>query len=281
LFRQTYKATLINLFRSGLFWFILAVSVGLIAFNSVSQFKKGDMLTNYNYTYDAYIDVIMNLGCTKIMSYIMPFFIILSTVITINSSNNDNFFEIEKAYNMKPSKYFWGRMCALITVNFILVVIVSLGSVHLYTFTRGGVQMFGTLYYFIDSTIRVFRLILTLSWPAVLFYIGITYVFGCLIRTSYVFSFPSIIYIIFLASKNIIFYYSQANPIFVRFFDLFVPLPAALIKYMFWYDTFSEQTFHFLFNVNIYDTVIGVVFPIIIWIISSLTSYILTRRRTI
>jgi len=227
-----------------------------------------DNSPEYVLGYGVYIKRIIN-SVLLVMNYAMPLIAVVSTVLILNRDYGDNFYEIEKGAGISPAAYFFGRIAALITVNFPLVVIASFISFHTYIITRGGISEMGALYYITDSSIRLMRIIVLVAFPAILFYIGVTFLLGCLFRSGMSASIVSIAYIVF----------NKIQPRLREFIpqlyeEYFSPLPNKLTTYLYWYDTYEFNT-----NLSLKDATLAFLFQPTIFFITLILSYVFVRKR--
>lgn len=285
MFRQTYKATIRNLFRSGLFWLIIAIFLGIVIYNAMNPFTgysktnpvtgavKNVMDTSPEYVlgYDGYIQVIWNAVCAHVMYYALPCITVLSTVLILNRDYGDNFYEIEKSSGIRTTAYLLGRITALITVNFTLVIIASFIAFHSYIISRGGLSIMGTMYYITDSSIRLMRIIVLVAFPNILFYIGATYLLGCVFKSGLYSSILSMGYVMFYAFQG----YYMKGLIPQSYIDYFSPLPQKLTRYLYWYDTFAAPKL----SGSQQDATLAFLFQPAVFLITLITSYILIRKR--
>jgi len=282
MFRQTYKATLKNLFRSGLFWFMVALLIGIVFYSGIEGFQLNtkihpitgeikmvkDNSPEYVLGYGVYIKRII-ISVLLVMNYAMPLIAVVSTVLILNRDYGDNFYEIEKGAGISPAAYFFGRIAALITVNFPLVVIASFISFHTYIITRGGISEMGALYYITDSSIRLMRIIVFIAFPSILFYVGVTFLFGCILHSGLSASIVSIAYIVFNRLQPRI-----RGIILPLYEDYFSPLPHKLTNYLYWYDTYSFNP-----NLSLKDAALAFLFQPAVFLLTLIVSYILIRKR--
>jgi len=290
MFWQTYKTTIKNLFRSVTFWLLLMVFSGIVISESlgvshgISLFDENGKFVEFVYdndpkfilSYGIYIKRIINTVKATIMLYAMPMFTVISVVLILNRDYGDSFYEIEKSTGHKPSTYLFGRLSALVTVNFILAMLASFVALHLYVFTRGGVAHMEFLKYMIDSTARMMRVIACVAWPTILFYIGITYFFGSLFKSGKVSAVVSLTHV--MASY---FINAFAGRIFVPkvYTDYFSTQPQKLFWYLYHYDTSSFEETIMAQNTNFEKAAFCVVFLIAVGGLFSVFSCFLVRKR--
>jgi len=284
MFRQTYKATLKNLFRSGLFWFMVAILGGIVIYNSTTAFQISykpnpitgivkpimDTSPQYELHYGTYIKKIISAVCTDTMFYAMPIFTVVSTVLILNRDYGDNFYEIEKSSGISNITYLLGRIAALTTVNFSLVTIASFASFHIYIITRGGLSVVGLTYYITDSTVRLMRAIVFMAFPTILFYIGITFLFGCILRSGLYASIISLGYIMFYPLQKIL-----IKGVLPQIYaDYLSPIPDKLKDYLYWYDTYGFNT-----NLSYKEAILAFLFQPAVFLLTIVISYLFTRKR--
>ncbi|MBR6807386.1 MAG: hypothetical protein IKM46_03285 [Clostridia bacterium] len=178
MFFKTYKTTFKRIFRSPLFWMVLAI-VAVIVFLDAHRGSYGG--SNYSMTlvkveegqaaptgevivtedgemyekvviYDSHDgdrDSRFRLGYHKyhevmghrlrfMMFYALPCLAVVIVMIVVGGDYKDNFYEIERAGGVRASSYFFGRLCAIATLLFALSFALSLFSFNYYFFTRGG-----------------------------------------------------------------------------------------------------------------------------------------------
>ena len=152
MFASTYKNTIKTLLRTPTFWMMLMVLFFIVFANNIdglrSAIGKGT-IADYSYH-----NLINNIPVSTIMVYPMPLFAIVSVVLLLNRDYGDMVYEIEKAYNIKPRCYVWGRMTALLTVNAIIVILLSFFFLHARIIVHGGVDGMSTVAYLCDSFVR-------------------------------------------------------------------------------------------------------------------------------
>lgn len=202
MFFATYKATLKTLLRAALFWMAVLLVLGIVIECGI-RVNYGRALVENNkivghlvdtdpefreyMTYDVYIQTVQNSQSAWLMIYAMPAFAVLSTMLMLTRDYKDNFFEIEKSSGVKTVNYFFGRFAALLTVNLSVCLICGFTGLHTYFFTRGGPPdcFVSLLEYFSESTVRVLRVFCCAQILTILFFIGITYVAGSLLRSGF------------------------------------------------------------------------------------------------
>lgn len=284
MFRQTYKSAIKNLFRSGLFWFAVFILIAIAVYEAMNGYKGisvshpvtgatrmvMDTSPEFTMSYIVYIQRIANSVSADVMFYAMPLVTILTTVLVLNRDYGDNFYEIEKCVGIKASTYLLGRITALVTVDFTLTIIASFTAFHTYYFTRGGVSFMGIQYYIIDSSIRLIRYIVFIAFPIVLFYIGVTYLLGCVFRSGLYSSIISIGYAVFVTVQRTVLRFAVPDV----YADYLAPRPQMLGDYLYWYDTYSFNP-----NLSLKDAALAFLFQPAVFLLTLIGSYILIRKR--
>ena len=291
---STYKNTLKTLFRSALFWLTVLLVLALMVERGLSVQSSravvvngrptGEMIMDNepefreNIDHNFYVQTVQNSQNSWIMLYTMPLLAVISTMIMLTRDYRDNLYEIEKAGGVRPSKYFFGRFAALVTVNFTVCLIFGHVGLHTYFFSRGGPPDFFANYleYFMDSTQRILRVFFGAQIFTLLFYIGITYVFGCILHSGFMGGVAGI--------GSVLFVYLSQTSIRHRmptvYLDYLVPRSNNHYAYLGLYD--SELFYHPYgnpFTVN--DVMICIVYLFVASLIFFTVSYIFTRKRSI
>ena len=128
----TYKNTFKNLIRSTTFWLLVSLLVIVAAQGARESFYLGDDDPNFVLNYKDYVQCIINSVAAKLLMYALPIFAVITVVLVLNRDYGDKFFEIEKAANIKPFAYLSGRLSALISINFVVLLLSNLLCFHYY-----------------------------------------------------------------------------------------------------------------------------------------------------
>ena len=249
MFFSIYKTTVRNLVRAPIFW-MMFVLFGFIAFEIITKPSYGyfdfeldelimDTDPRFVLEFRSYVQHVSNIINSDLMFYALPLFSAVSVVLILGRDYGDNFYEIEKAAGTKPTQYLFGRLAALVTVNFIVAVVMAYFFLHLYVITRGGVAGLDAWTYIADSTVRMMRHLIFRIIPALLFYIGFTYCAGSLFRSGIAAALCSIGYVVFVVVMTARLRF-RVDPFY---FDYLSPTPNKLSKYLHWYDSelFEDQ----------------------------------------
>ena len=291
MFRITYITTLKNILRSFLFW----ISFVLVIFIVVSSAAKGftgyvvvdendrivetvmDTDSEFKLEFQTYILTILNGLKAWVMSYALPLISIITVMIVLNRDYDDGFFEIEKANAISLSKYFFGRLLAILTVVLSVCLISCFGAVYYYYYTRGGLPEFTLISFVSDSFVRIIRVILFAVVPGVLIYLGLTLLIGNLSRNGFFGMIASSGYLMFIYASNYFLRYKLPQD----YFDYYVPASDKLYQYWSFYGTewFNEKNVHNPFTCEQMIYSVGIL--IVISIVFICVSFICVKRRNI
>ena len=277
MFVSTYKVTLKNLIRSKTFWLVLAVLLINTIHESLEGFYADDDSPEMILSFAEYIPCIVNSCCSHFLMYAMPIFTIITTVLVVNRDYGDHFYEIEKASGVKPSRYLLGRICALITINFIALFVMNLTDIHLYVFTRGGLTDMGFWNYIADSFIRVFRADLFVAMPCLISFIGTTYFIGTLFKNGIVAAIAGFGYTMFFYVSFLMYRFRIA----AEYFDYFSPVPWKLRRYFHFYDTEWFEDSLMGMDTSLPEALFCIFFLVGVGTVFSIFSYLRIRRRSV
>ncbi len=284
MFYSIYKTTLKNIRRSAIFW-MLIVLLGIFVWQRVAEPAYTIYLSTGETIFDTdprfvlgmrrYVQEVSNI-CGSLLSYIVPLFTTVSTVLTLNRDLGDRFFEIEKAAGISPIKYVAGRFCAILSLNVIILTLASYLILHLYVFTRGGVDGVGVWEYICDSTVRMARHIIFRGVPAIVFYIGFTYCIGNIFKNGIAAAVASISYILFNYRVGVVMFGVIGIPTYWNYFS---HNPRKLSNFFHYYD---HSSFNFMlrtYDTNLTKAVICICLLVGSGLIYSVISYLCTRVR--
>lgn len=286
MFTQTFKTTLKNLVRSLLFWAALAIVIFVVIYYLTQSHQgyfdltSGETITDldprYVMSYYTYLLLPMNFFRAGLMFYAMPVFTVISTLLVMNRSYGDGFFEIEKAGGVKPSVYFFGRFSALVTVNVAVSLIISvIGSLTYYCMRGGydGFAAFGSFLY--DYSARFFRLYIIAVIPAILLYMGLTYMIGSIFKSGFAGAVIGFGYTLMTYLCNYQLRFRMPN----FYNDFITPTSSPLYLYLSYYKTVEIEDDTMIFN--FVDTIVWLGIILGTSILCFAISYICTRRRKI
>ncbi len=288
MFHATYKNTIKNMLRSPTFWMMFAFLVGLCVYNAFRGSYKavlmetGETITDldprWTYGYDTYIQNIRNCIVAKVCLYALPLFTVSTVAIVLKRDYDDNFYEIEKASGAKSGCYLTARLAALLTVNFIVMLIAVFFSFHLFTALRSLPQDMTLWTYITDSTVRLICLSVVVAFPCVIFYIGLAFGIGHLFRSSIASAIISVGYVVAYFVVYLVF---RLKLMFDYGIDLFawVPhLPQKPIDYFKYYGT--DRFENYVKDLSLTDVFLawGIIFAS--FAVFYVISYLRQRKRT-
>lgn len=275
MFLTTYKNTLKNLIRSTTFWLLVAV-LAIVVIQGVNEgFYLVDTEPDFVLTYQMYIQSIINSLASKLLMYALPIFAVITVVLVLNRDYGDKFFEIEKAANVKPTSYLYGRLSALISVNFAVLILSNLLFMYCYLYTCGGVDGLTTWEMISETFIRVVRVDIFVGMPSLIFYIGLTYFAGAIFKNGIPAAIVGMGYAIgFYAG-----YITLRLRIAEEYFSYFSPIPQKLRRFFHYYDTeWFEDTIKRQ-NTSVGDVAFCISFLVGIAFICSIISHLSIRNR--
>ena len=244
MFLSTYKTTIRNIIRSKTFWLAFCVvliycvyDIAFVSHYAVYSFEENEMIWDtdprFVLEYKTFVKQAIN-SAEMLLRLSMSIFFVITTVLALNRDYGDRFFEIEKAAGVKPSCYLFGRLSALISVNFGLLLLVHTVTFQWYVLSRGGVAGMAFWDYAWEGLVRTARIDLLMGLPCVVFFVGLTYMIGSLFKNGLPAAIMGMAYGIFCMLVGKL-YTAGA---FVTFFqDYLRPEPMKMFWYLYYYDT--------------------------------------------
>lgn len=272
MFRATYKNTIKNMFRSPTFWLMFVFLLGICVYKSFRTSYRGV------YGYETYVQNVRNCVVAAVCMYAMPLFTVSSVAVVLKRDFNDNFYEIEKAYGVKSGCYLTARLAALLTVNFIVVLIAVFFNFHLSTALRSMVKDMTLGTYLLDSTVRLFCFSVVVAFPCVLFYVGLAFGIGNLFRSSLASAITGVAYIVAYFVVYLIF---RLKLMFEYGIDLFAWLPGLprhVIDYFKYYGTDRYENYVKSLSLTDVFLAFGIIFAS--FALFYVLSYLRQRKRT-
>ena len=243
----------------------------------VGYYGGGDTGDGYILTFHKYVQTISNSGVSTLLLYAFPMFIIVSVALILSRDYGDDFYEIEKANGIKVHTYLIGRLFALITINFLLLILFHSLIVTLNVMTRGGVQSWSLFQFISDASIRVLRFDFFVALPIIVFYVGLTYAIGTLFKSSLVSTILSLSYTIFFYVTFLFLRTTMAE----TYFNYLSPLPYILRRYIHFYDTEWFEEYIMRYGITPLKVFLCVLFLVSVATACSLISYIKLKKRNI
>lgn len=282
MFLFTYKNTVKTIMRSKLFWIALAALLIIVApsLSGFVSYAPGYEPTSLSVS--SYQQHLHNLFISSFLIYAMPLFAVIVTVLVLNRDYGDQFFEIEKAADVKPLRYLTGRMCALFSILLVVQVISVEVLLHIYVASWGGVEGIAPGTYIVDSTLRLFMLVFGLSLPCMLFYVSLTYMVGNLFRSGIAGAFGGFGYVIFyyaLLHFKVYLVFVKQNSVAKLYFEYLCHLPDKLSDYLYGIGTEDEQLFMAAMNTSLNKAALCITFLVCSFVIFAAVSYWRIRKR--
>ncbi len=206
MFWATYKASLKNIIRAKSFWLALAVLLVFVGYSVASvthqsySYEINDVVEQghplFVFSYRNYVQK-CNGVVANMLSYSVPIFTVVVTVLLLTRDHGDRFFEIEKAGGMKAWKYLYARLFAAFTVCFSITAILCFVYLHGQMIPMLGCDEMTTAEYFTDSAFRLSAQIIASVPPCIIFYMCATYFTGTLLKSGIGAAAVNLAYVIF------------------------------------------------------------------------------------
>ncbi len=245
MFIKTYKSTMKTIVRSPLIWSTIVLMIGVATYSILAKplhgyfdLKIGELVYDtdprFEVTYEVYIKRVLNtMMTTPLMLFSAPAFCVIVSGTILQRDWHDNFFEIERSGDVKPSRYFLGRFTAVLSFVSFVTLVIGIFAFHLYFVSRGGVESFTFGDYIKDSTIRNLRVFFASVFPGLLLFIGITFCIGNSLKSGIVGSMGGLLYVLFTFVSSD--YLQFRLPQFYK--DYLSPVPSKLYQFWAYYDT--------------------------------------------
>lgn len=243
MFFTTYKNSLKTLLRSKtlLLSVLLVIFVAIYEAHGVHYSKFSlelwetimDTDPRYVLEFDIFRQHIQNACIADIMWYALPLLAVISTALILSRDWGDRFFEIEKAAGKRPFSYMSARLCAILTVNVVVMTVGMMLSFYYYVFSRGGVEGMTTFAMIADSFPRIFKYVLFIGMPCIMMYVGLTYVVGNLLKSGIAGAAAGMGHVVGFYVFYLFFSAQQKFPIY---FDYLAPIPKELRQYVYSFD---------------------------------------------
>ena len=239
MFFTTYKNSIKTLLRSKTFLLSVLLVIFVAIFDATkvhySKFSLEiwetimDTDPRYVLEFDIFRQHIQNACLAGIMWYALPLLAVISTALILSRDWGDRFFEIEKAAGNRPLPYVTARLCAILSVNTVVMVFAMLLTFYWYVFSRGGVEGMSVFAMIADSFPRFFKYVLFIGLPCIMMYVGLTYVVGNLLRGGVAGAVAGMGYVVGFYVFYLFFSASRKYPIY---FDYLAPVPMKLRFYL-------------------------------------------------
>ena len=275
MFLTTYKNTFKNLIRAVTFWLIVAVLIIVMIQSASEGFYLGDNDPNFLLNYKDYVQCIINSLASRLLMYALPIFAVITVILILNRDYGDKFFEIEKAANVKPSFYLYGRLSALISINFLALFLSNLLCMYWYLYTRGGVEGLTTWETISETLIRVLRVDIFVGMPSLIFYIGLTYFVGALFKNGIPAAIVGMGYSLGFYAAYLMLRFRISED----YFNYFSPIPKKLRQFFHYYNTEWFEDMITRQKTSVAHVAFCISFLVGVSIICNIISHIVIRKR--
>ena len=275
MFLTAYKNTFKNLIRAVTFWLIVAVLIIVMIQSASEGFYLGDNDPNFLLNYKDYVQCIINSLTSRLLMYALPIFAVITVILILNRDYGDKFFEIEKAANVKPAFYLYGRLFALISINFLALFLSNLLCMYWYLYTRGGVEGLTTWETISETLIRVLRVDIFVGMPSLIFYIGLTYFVGALFKNGIPAAIVGMGYSLGFYAAYLMLRFRISED----YFNYFSPIPKKLRQFFHYYDTEWFEDMITRQKTSVTHVAFCISFLVGVAVLCSVVSYIRVRQR--
>ena len=291
MFCSVYKTTCKNLLRSMTFWLtftVLCVITARAFMNYVVQAQSAgpgnihvdlgiELPVIQGMSVDSYRNLFNNVLVADLLMYAAPIFGVITTVLTLNRDHGDKFFEIEKAAGIKPFSYTAGRIAALLTVNGVILLLLSGFLAYGRIALEGGVDGMSFGYMLIHSLPRLLMVNLLLGLPCLFFYIGMSYAVGSLFGHGI----PSMVtgcgYVMFYYVVFMLFRHRLAPD----YFSYYAPVPRALRSVLDAYCYGDPAVYMRSSGYDLWDALHGLTFLLLFGAVCCGIAFLRTKKRTV
>ena len=277
MFLTAYKNTFKNLIRAVTFWLIVAVLIIVMIQSASEGFYLGDNDPNFLLNYKDYVQCIINSLTSRLLMYALPIFAVITVILILNRDYGDKFFEIEKAANVKPAFYLYGRLFALISINFLALFLSNLLCMYWYLYTRGGVEGLTTWETISETLIRVLRVDIFVGMPSLIFYIGLTYFVGALFKNGIPAAIVGMGYSLGFYAAYLMLRFRISED----YFNYFSPIPKKLRQFFHYYNTEWFEDMITRQKTSVAHVAFCISFLVGIAAVCSVISYLRLRRREV
>lgn len=288
MFRATFRSTIKSVLRSVTVWLLLAMFLLILVRYGIQQVQvywdSAEAVQQYvpdyelpeHISFQEYVSEIDNLVHAGSLIYPLALFVVITTVLVLNRDYGDQFFEIEKAADIKPSVYLLGRLSAITAISFVVQWVASFLILQLCVFGKGGVEEMSFLPYLGDALFRLTRTNLCTALPYILFYVGVTYFLGTLFKNGIAAASGGFFYVIAYYVINLLYRHEQALEVYTEYL---APMPNKLRYFIAFVGLENEQQMFARFGTSLGKALVCIAFLVGVGVVCSLLSYLLIRRR--
>lgn len=286
MFKKTYRSVIKTILRSPMTYGAVFLVFAAIVYHAFTvhygaysfdlKMMVWDNEPGFSLNYDLFLEEILNTPMAGLMIYPVPLLCVIVSGIVLIRDFRDGFFEIERAGNIKTSRYLFGRLSAVVSFVTLISLFVCLFAFHLYILSRGGVPTMGTWEYVWESAVRLLRVFVMAIFPGILFFVGVTFLASNIMHSGLAGTAAGICYVIVNYSLRVFLGFRLPE----IYTDYLSPVPTKLYKYWFAYDTkwFSDK------SVNLFSDVEMIVCLCVLYLLCSAfltVSAICVKRRKV
>lgn len=276
MFRAVFRNTFRILFRSTTFWLVLAVfGVIMVRWGLTPHVMYMEGYEPLQISFSDFASELITAVYAGV-NYPLSIFTVVATVLVLNRDYGDSFFEIEKAAGIKPSHYLLGRMSAVAVVAFAAQWILGFIELQLAVFNRGGLEGYSFLRYLGLSVFRWTYVNLCISLPNILFYVGLVYLIGTLLRNGIAAAISGFVYIMFSYEAFFRLRYEIKAEIYVGYIN---PLAEKVQYYFLFLGWEDEARWFSAVGTSLGKAVLCICFFVGTCVCCSLISYARLRKR--
>lgn len=275
MFCATVRNTVKTLLRAKSFWLAVLVFAALVFWDVKATMIGEDI------TFELPVPILYSLAqmvhnqVITVMYYAFPVFAVITVALVLEQDYDNQFFEVEKAMDVRPSMYLAGRICALAAVDLTTVAVFTFLRQNINVYLMGGFRGMPLGKYLLESTYDLLRMDLLFCLPSLLYYIGIVYLIGSLLRSgkaAAIGGFAHVIAFYFYRSR----FRWQATP---NYFDYFSPIPDHLHHFASYAGVEGAEKTLQMFDTKVSDVLICLSFLLGVFALGMLLSYFTIRRR--
>lgn len=214
--------------RSWSFWLAVAVAAAIAVREGFTEYVT--YASGYEpavLSYERYVQGIYH-RLPMLLSIALPFLTVITTVLVVHRDYGDQFFEIEKAAGINPAGYLFGRFSVIAFTTAAAQWVISFLCISVFVVRKGGVYGLTAWQSCLDSAWRLFSIDLCAALPMILFYLGLTYLLGALLRSGIAAAVGGLGCSVANYAFTILYQYRA----FQTYFDYVSPPPKMLLRYV-------------------------------------------------
>lgn len=277
MFLVTYRNTFKTLLRSVTFWLVFLVySAIMIRYGVVPHVTYQPGYEPLQLSFSDYTSMLDNTIFAGSLIYPLAILTVITTTLVLNRDYGDSFYEIEKAAGVKPSRYLFGRLGAVVSIAFVSNWVLTYLALQIGVVRDGGVEGLSLLQYVGDSLFRLTRANLCVALPYILFYVGITYLLGSLFKSGIVASVGGFICAISYFVINLLY---RFDPWTKSYIDYLSPQPNKLRYYFRFIGLENKEMMYARFETSLSKALLCIGFLTGVFAVCAAVSYARLRKR--